>query len=205
MGVVESLSLINKKLQDSEYQYNFIKSEIEQKNLQLQQVSNDYDKLSNEIVLDIEVIEVVKRLFDDLSSSGFRFLEDMVNQALSSVFVDEVYKFKIVLGSHGNERTAEFLLNDVPLEECGGGVRMMVSFIFRVYYIMRCDLRRVICMDELITSLAKDYLESFMGFLKLLVNKYNFDFLWISHSQALPDYADQYFEMRKGCLFKVGR
>lgn len=202
--LMDKLTLVSQRLSESEYQCGFVTEELNKKVLQLAETSKVFDELSDRVVLDLEVVDVVKRLFDDLSDAGFRFLEDMVNQALAAVFVDEKYTFTIVVGSHGNDRKAEFKLNDIPLDECGGGVRMLVSFIFRVYYIMRCDLRKVIFMDELISSLAKDYLESFMGFLKTLCDQYGFSFLWISHSQALPEYADQYFEMRKGCLYKIG-
>lgn len=205
MPLIDDLKKLDEALMKKDLEYSSVVEELVRKESELKATEEKHKALVDQVTLDSEVVEVVKKLFETISAEGIKFLEDLINQALQVVFTDEYYKFKIKFGSRGNEKTAEFILNngvtESELSECGGGVQVLVSFVFRVYYIMKAGLRRVVFMDETMSQLSVNYIESFMGFMKMLVDSYGFDFLWISHSPYVEMYCDRYYEVSKGRLY----
>ena len=204
MDLMEQVDILDDLLLRKQTEYTNVINDLGMKESELKSLTEDRDSLVDTVALDTQSSDVIKKIFDSVSSEGFAFLEQMVNQALKMVFIDENYEFKIKIGSRGSERTVEFLLNDGKsensLSECGGGVQVLVSFVFRAYYILRTKLRKVIFMDETLVQLSPQYLEPFMTFLQLLVDKFGFDFLWISHCVALESYATKFYEIFKGKL-----
>jgi DNA repair exonuclease SbcCD ATPase subunit len=206
METVDMLKRLDEALLQKELE---LKSSTESLNSKLQQLQAEQEKhrvLVEQVTLDFEVIEVVKKLFETISAEGVKFLEDLINQALHVVFTDEFYLFKIKFGSRGNEKTAEFILNngvtESELSECGGGVQVLISFVFRIYYVMYSNLRRVVFMDETMSQLSANYIEPFMAFLRMLVDTYGFKFLWVSHSPYVEMYCDRFYEVSKGRLYQ---
>lgn len=205
MGLLESLEVLERSILSKDFELKASVQELESKRVELTKVEKQHLDKVNQVTLDAEVIEVIKKLFEQVSTEGVKFLEGMINEALRMVFTDEYYKFRIEFGSRGNEKTAEFLLHNGVVEsrlsECGGGVQVLIAFVFRIYYIMRTGLNRFVAMDETMSQLSPQYLEAFMGFMRMLVNTYGFKFFWISHSPYLEAYCDRYYEMNKGRVY----
>jgi DNA repair exonuclease SbcCD ATPase subunit len=206
MPLIEDLRKLDEALMKKELEYSSVVEELVRKEAETKTTEDKHKVLVGQVTLDSEVVEVVKKLFETSSAEGIKFLEDLINQALQIVFTDEYYRFKIKFGSRGNEKTAEFILNngvtESELSECGGGVQVLISFVFRIYYIMKSNLRRVVIMDESLSQLSANYIEPFMGFMKMLVDSYGFDFLWISHSPYVEMYCNKYYEVSKGRLYE---
>jgi len=161
------------------------------------------------VASDIKAGGVIKLLFEKVSMEAFGFLESLCNQALEMVFDDENYTFKIELGTRGVERTVEFYISNskgvFPLTETGGGVQVLISFVFRIYFILRFKLNRVIIMDETFSQLSPQYLDNLLAFMRILVAKFGFTILWISHSPYLEGRVDHFYELRHGKIInRVG-
>lgn len=204
MTLMEQIDQLDNLLFLNESELKTVTDELSKKEAEYNALVLERDKLVNLVALDTQASDVIKKIFDTVSTEGFAFLEKMVNQMLQMVFVDENYQFKIKIGSRGSERTVEFLLNDGksenPLSECGGGVQVTISFVFRAYYILRTKMRPVMFLDETLVQLSPQYLPMFMMFLQALVYEYGFDFLWISHNSALKGYSKKFYEIYKGKL-----
>lgn len=164
----------------------------------------------DQITMDNQSSEVIKFLFDKVSVKGFGFLEQLATQALQMVFVDEDYKFVIKTGSRGSEKTVEFFVQETKdgitkthrLSDCGGGIQVLVAFVFRVYYILKTGMRRFVAMDEALIQLSPQYYDSLLQFIQLLIEKFGFKFLWISHSPMLEGKVDKFYEISKGKLYE---
>jgi hypothetical protein len=173
---------------------------------QLSDTQYKHRSKTNEAVLDTSSSEVVKQLFDIMSQSGFKFLEQLGTSALQTVFTDEVYEFKIHTGSRGSERTVEFYIlsggKETPLSETGGGVQCLISLVVRIFFIMKHKLRRFVVLDETLASISPQYQDSLLEFLQSLVDQLHFDFLIISHQSGLESKVTNVYECYKGRLKK---
>jgi len=204
MDDVETLRAIVNKTRNVEGEIKTTLAEIVQLEKTVQHDRNEHLRLTELAANDLQASEIIKILFDKLSEKGFHFLENLGTQALQIVFPDESYSFKINVGSRGAERTSEFFLVDggkeIPLSETGGGVQVLLAFVFRVYFILQYKLRRVIVMDEAFAQLSPQYLETLLQFLHDLVKHFEFKILWISHSPYLEGRVTKFYQMVKGRL-----
>ena len=192
--------LIAKKTQYQSFIDRLAEVELIQKNL-----TEKHFKEVGLIALDTKVAEIVKVIFDDVSIDGRVYLENLINSCLQAVFLDENYKIEIRSSSRGPQRTAEFWLDDGksvnPISECGDGLNAVVSFVIRIYTILKTKSRRIVIMDEPFCNLSHQYFDSLVEFLKELVKKFQFKFLWISHSLFLEEKHDiKTFRIKNGVL-----
>ena len=206
MNFTDELNVLHKNLVQREADLVNLNKFIAAQELDLAKIRDGYNEVVEEVELDTKSSEVIKKVFDYVSGQGFRFLENMVNLALDTVFQDENYKLRIQPGSRGREKTVEFWLHDGEsenqLSECGGGVNVLVAFVFRVYYIIRFNLSKEVFLDESFVFISPQYIEPFTDFLTLLVDKYKFKFLWVSNRTDLEEHVHKYYEIRKGKLYE---
>ena len=183
-----------------------LKTEQEKLSVKVVDFQTEHKEKTSEIVLDTTSAEVVKQLFDAMAASGFKFLEQLGTSALQTVFTDEVYEFKIHVGSRGAERTVEFYIlaggKETPLSECGGGIQCLISLVVRVFFIMKHKMRRFVVLDETLASISPQYQDSLLEFLQSLVDQLHFDFLIVSHQSGLESKVTNVYECYKGKLTK---
>lgn len=193
---------INEFLLSRETQLEGVVSDIQEREKELTSIKKTYDELVDGISLDTQVIEIIKLLFDKSTAGGFSFLEQLATQALKTIFLDKEYEFVIKTGDRGGEKTVEFFLKDVgeliPIKETGGGVQVIISFVFRVYYIIKTKMRRLLVFDESFAMLSAQYQESLLDFMKLLVGKFGFNILWITHNLWLKSVIRPAYEVIDG-------
>lgn len=193
--------LIVKKTEYQSFIDRLTEVEFFQKNL-VKKHSEDVDLIG----LDTKVAEVVKVIFDETSIDGRDYLEKLIDNCLQSVFIDEDYKIDIRSSSRGSERTAEFWVNDGlsinPISECGDGLNAVVSFVIRIYTILKTKSKRIIIVDEGFSNLSPQYLDPLMGFFKMLVKDFQFKFLLISHHSLLQETGFKKFEVYDGVLYE---
>lgn len=206
MNQTERLIRFKEQLVAAEERRNILFEEINKKRLCLA----DKEALHRDAVqlaaLDTQSNELVKFIFDRVSTQGFEFLEQtLVNKSLAMVWEEEHYTLKIKTGSRGSERTVEFFFNNGEVEDQltnnGRGVKGIIAFIFRVYFILKYDLRRVIFLDESMAELHESALHNFLDYLRLVIDTYGFKVLWVSHDRELGAYGDRHYEINKGRLF----
>lgn len=163
----------------------------------------EYMDISTSIEVDKKSIEVVKFISDRMTQSGFSVLQDTVTNGLQAIFTDDSYSFEMETSERGSSKVVRFYIRDsnggrTPIDSCGGGIQVMVSFILRVYMIVKLKLKRFIVLDEAFTQVSAQYTEGLMDFLTSLTEDLDFKFLWISHSPQYIASATRVYEMTKG-------
>lgn len=207
MNVLDELLAINNFLTRQESNHALVLSSIETQGRELAEMKKNHEDITNKISLDIKSSAVIQQIFDSVSDSGFRFLEQLIDQALIHVFPDRDFSVKIKTGVRGTEKTVELYLNDGVsenlLQECSGAVQTVVSTVLRIYYIVKNNLRRFIVLDECFYALHNQQLEYFMSFLQTLEKDLGFTFLWVTQNQLVAEYCTNVYEMFQGSAERI--
>lgn len=206
MVQTERLTQFKAKLVAAEERRNVLKEELTKKHQQFTEMNRRHEEVVQLAALDTQSNELVKFIFDKVSTQGFEFLEkNLVNQSLAAVWEDEHYELKLKTGSRGSERTVEFHFNNGEVEDLltnnGRGVKGIIAFIFRIYFILKYGLRRVVFLDESMSELHETALHNFLDYLRLIIDTYGFKILWVSHDRELGEFATHHYEISKGRLF----
>jgi DNA repair exonuclease SbcCD ATPase subunit len=150
--------------------------------------------------------ETLRALLDKFSANSIELLNEMLNKGVRAIFNDREYSIEINITDNKRKSMELFLLekrngtevkSSIP-EGIGGGVLVVVSFIFRVFLIRLYELRPFLLLDESFTQVSSSYLPNFMKFLRYLTNTMGFTFLFISHDPRIQEHMDQIYEISMG-------
>lgn len=153
----------------------------------------------------------LRLLLDKFSSESVELLQEMLNKGIKVIFDDRQYSIKIEITEHKRKsmvltlleaRDGKVIESSIP-EGIGGGVLVVLSFIFRVFLIKLYGLRPFILLDESFTQISSSYLPNFMNFMKYLIKEMNFTFLFISHDQRIHNYMDHIYRVNMGKVTKT--
>jgi hypothetical protein len=202
VSLLEDIVGLREYLIKLESNKQYIETSIVQQEKELDELKLKHLELTKQAALDVKSSVVIQQIFDSVSNSGFRFLEQLLNQALAYVFPDRDFTINIKTGVRGSEKTVELFLHDGicenPLAECSGAVNTVVSVTLQVYYIIKNDLRRFIVFDESFGALHNRQLEYFMSYLKTLEKDLGFTFVWITQNQLVTEYTTDVYELSFG-------
>ena len=152
---------------------------------------------------------MLRSLLDKFSAESIGKLKDLLNKGLQVIFTDRDYEIKITISDtkrkqlkmylveHTDEGDMETELNGA-LMLFGGGVLMVISFIFRVFLIVLYEKRRFVLVDEGWTNLSGSYIENFFKFLQYLHKDMGFDFFIVNHDPRFAAYMDRTYEVVMG-------
>ena len=207
--ILSTLFGVVSKLETVAANYDMVKSNLETQKGELDTLTKTHKDLTDSVALDLRSATVVQQLFDSVADSGYKFIENLINSALITVFPERDFTVKIETGIHGSQKTVKFVLNDgvcdADLHECSGAVQTVVSVILRVYYIVKNNLRRVVILDESFYALHINQVGYFIDFLKNLVRDLKFEFLWVTQNHELLNYIDNVYEISQGACIKKTR
>lgn len=207
--ILNQLFEVVSKLDTVSANYQMLQTNLSSQKAELKTLTEDHVSLAELVALDLRSATVVQQLFDGVADSGFRFIENLINSALITVFPERDFSVKIDTGLHGTQKTVKFILNDgvcdAELHECSGAVQTVVSVILRVYYIVKNNLRRVVILDESFYALHINQVGYFIDFLKNLVRDLKFEFLWVTQNHELLNYIDNVYEISQGSCIKLTR
>lgn len=137
-------------------------------------------------------------------------LEEKVNQALSFVFFDRKFRFRIAIDDQRGTKHVNFVLYDgqadteVDLKDgTGAGVRTVVSILLHVHYLLARRLEPVLFVDEGYAFLAEEYVDRFFELIKAISRAHEFALVIISHDRRFTEVADAEYRMDTGVLTKV--
>lgn len=115
-----------------------------------------------------------------LSASSIKQCEQLANSAIASVFgLPYTVEF--------NVETKKFNLNkgtyvtELSEDGEGGGMLVVISFVFTVYLLVKLNKRKFLAFDEAFTQISDKYFPAFLEFINQLCRDLNVDILWISH------------------------
>lgn len=209
MTILSDLIKINEFLGNLQSNKKLVEDSVRLNLEELQKLQESHSEVVKQMSLDLKSVEVVQVLFDKVSDSGFRFLEQLLDQALLYVFPNRDFSIKIHVGLRGAEKTVEFYLHDGvcenPLSECSGAVQTVVSITLQVYYIIKNELRRFIVFDEKFGALDSAGFDPVMSYLKTLEKDLGFTILFVTHNYAFKEseLVTKVYEMYRGNITLV--
>lgn len=132
-------------------------------------------------------------------------ISEVVTLALSAVFPEDPYEFKVEFVQRNGKTEADllFVREDArvdPLSASGGGAVDVAAFALRValWSMQRPRGRAVLVLDEPFRFLSRGLQPRAAAFLKVLAARLGLQILMASHSPDLIEEADRVFEVRLG-------
>lgn len=149
-----------------------------------------------------KVSELFRVLLDLMVEKEVRAVENIVTDALQTIFHDRQLSFEAEVGTKYNRPSVEFFLRQGakdnplghrgnPLEAFGGGPSSVASLLLRIMTVLRMKLFPLLALDEALNPVSDEYIENTGKFLQSLAEKMGFDILLVTHKTAFLDHADK--------------
>ena len=154
-------------------------------------------------------IKVINNIIELMSKENIKAIVDIATYSLQTIFVDKDYSLELEIRELRNKNTCELYLIDSTdkdniikskIEDTGGGVQTVVSFVLQVFYILYYNLNRILFLDESLSAVSQEYIPSLMTFIKSLSEQRGFTFLCVMHDNRFFEYADKIYLMKDGVL-----
>lgn len=148
-----------------------------------------------------KVSELFRLLLDLMVEKEVRAVENVVTDALQTIFYDRQLSFEAEVTTKYNRPSVEFYLRQGakdnplghrgnPLEAFGGGPSSVASLLLRIMTVLRKKLYPLLALDESLNAVSDEYIEHTGKFLQNLAEKMGFDILLVTHKTAFLDHAD---------------
>lgn len=141
----------------------------------------------------------------ELYEESVASLQNTLNAALQYVFFDKNYKIRLNLkDSRGNKALDLFLIDEddgleVDMRDIGQGVRTVISFILKAYYLLNQN-SRILLLDEKYSNLSAAYVPTFYTFMESFCSQNNFIIIMISHVDNQIEHADKVYYLNDGVI-----
>lgn len=192
---------------------NYIESIARQNNeatIQRNNLIGKIDKNTKDTTLLENTREVFKVLENKLSEANIRHVEELCNQALTTVFNtdDTIYSIKIETLVQRNNNQVQFYLFEknlktdeeikTRLEDNGFGVQSLIGLVLQIYFILIHKQQHILFLDESLTAISVDKLPKLKVFLNEVSKKLDFKFILIAHVESLFCLADYRYNVVNG-------
>ena len=166
-------------------------TQVESAQLKMNEILTEQDLIERSVL----AIQSAKPL---LSASSIKQCEQLANSAIASVFglpytVEfnvETKKFNINKGT---------FVTELSEDGEGGGMLVVISFVFTVYLLVKLNKRRFLAFDEAFTQISDKYFPAFLEFINQLCKDLGVDILWISHdARVTTDDVNHAFLIENG-------
>lgn len=192
----------NKELQNKvsslEGQCSLLNTQIKKSEQSLEVYKENRIKFTKEI----ELLTYVQELTRNKIKEGF---ESIVTYALRYIF-NQDYKFELSFNRRGNLQEADFNIippdreeSSDPLDSSGGGVLDVVSLALRIVLLelSKPKIPGFIALDESTKHISKEFIPNVYKWIKIMSNKLNRQFIFVTHQKEFIDLADKSFELKK--------
>ena len=170
--------------------------EIDEETILLQKVSVFFRNL-----IDQEVLETVK-LFDEMQTEGLKTI--FYDQDLSVESKVDIQRGKVsVEFDVVHKKENGHVIKGSSLNQFGGAVLAVQSFILRVLLSRKNGLRNFFVFDETFPSFDGNYAGKFAEFINYLSEKMNLDVLLVTHDPKMYQHAKKKYRIRKDSSGKV--
>ena len=142
---------------------------------------------------------------NELYEESVEALQNTLNASLQYVFFDKNYKVRLNLkDTRGNKSLELFLIDDdeeleVDLRDVGQGVRAVISFVLKSYYLL-CNDSRVLFLDEKYSNISNAYVPRFFDFIESFCTQNDFIIVMISHIDNQIEHADKVYYLNDGVI-----
>lgn len=191
-------------------QLNKLKYQIETLQKQRTQIDNQLNvfnanimSLNEQLALVLQEKEYYKKAVDVVYERSIQELKDMLNSALSTIFVDRDFAVDIVLSDkRGKSIQLKALENGKPVNlkrGTGMGVKTVISAVLHIYY-LQCKNSKILMLDEAYSAVSEEYVEAFFTFLSQLCEKLDFKIILITHDPRFLQYANKKYRINQGVV-----
>lgn len=184
-----------KKLPETRELY---KNKVKRENKQL-------EELEEKITLIQDSRVAYQKTIDLFYEQSIGQLENLINCALSTIFIGRHYKIKISLSDESKKDKSfsfDVVNEDIgELEDLrdgsGAGIRAVISFVILSYYLIRFGSPYIFA-DECYSQISAEYVDAFFEFVHKLCEEQGLIFVLITHDQRFVNYADQIIQVVEG-------
>ena len=191
-------------------QLNKLKYQIETLQKQRTQIDNQLNvfnanimSLNEQLAFVLQEKEYYKKAVDVVYERSIQELKDMLNSALSTIFVDRDFAVDIVLSDkRGKSIQLKALENGKPVNlkrGTGMGVKTVISAVLHIYY-LQCKNSKILMLDEAYSAVSEEYVEAFFTFLSQLCEKLDFKIILITHDPRFLQYAHKKYRINQGVV-----
>ena len=142
---------------------------------------------------------------NELYEESIGALQDTLNAAMQYVFFDKNYKVRLNLKDLRGSKSLELFLIDeddgleVDMRDIGQGVRTVISFVLKSYYLL-CNDSRFLALDEKYSALSNAYVPRFFDFIESFCTQNDFIIVMISHIDNQIEHADKVYYLNDGVI-----
>lgn len=197
-NIIDSLSYTIKSCKDLLNKEDLIKENMEQ-------LKND-KKEKEEYLKFIQNSRIKYQVaVNELYEESIVALQNTLNTSLQYVFFDKNYKVKLSLkDTRGNKSLELFLIDndeelEVDLRDVGQGVRAVISFVLKSYYLL-CNGSRILLLDEKYSNISNAYVPRFFDFVESFCRENDFIIVMISHIDNQIEHADKVYYLNDGVI-----
>ena len=187
---------------------NYIKSFyglLSQQMLELKATHGGLEKiikqLSEEILEMTELEKLVRLVSDYYSEQYISHLKEFVQNGLNEIFADKNYKFEIEIKDTKNQKEIQFLLHEgklvTDLNNIGGGLKSIIGFLIQIFLLDKFGIKYLF-LDECFSDVASEYVPNLFQFINMLIDKFGFNILLITHDDRIQPYIKKIYEVKDG-------
>ena len=170
-----------KKLSETRDLY---KNKVKRENKQL-------EELEDKITLIQDSRLAYQKTIDLFYEQSIGQLENLINCALSTIFIGRHYKIKISLSDESKKDKSfsfDVINEDIgELEDLrdgsGAGIRAVISFVILSYYLIRFGSPYIFA-DECYSQISAEYVDAFFEFVHKLCEEQGLIFVLITHAHS---------------------
>jgi ABC-type branched-subunit amino acid transport system ATPase component len=175
----------------------------------LARTEEEIEALSRRVTCLLKVTELFQALMNRLVTDQVKTIERIVTDGLHTIFFDQELTFEAEIGTRYNKVAIDFLMRqgegalairDKPLEGFGGGPVSVASLLLRVLTMLRLGRKPILFLDETLSAVSDEYVDTTGRFLKRLAASAGIDILLVTHKQAYLDNADAAYRGQEVCV-----
>ena len=145
-----------------------------------------------------EIKDVLLRVIGQRQENIKDSIEGLLSKGLATIFQEDV-QFKIETSIKRSKIWADFYIlkngNKEKLENQGGGVINVVSFLFRVIFIRLLGMVPLMILDEAFNMVSKGNIERLGEFIRRIHDKFGIQFIIVTHHREFTEVADDVIDI----------
>lgn len=171
----------------------------------LKVVRSEYAEAVADMKDTMRCILILKSVGEETQKSIIGFIENVVSKALSDVFGEDAYTFKMELTPTKKSMQVNFLFvkdgeDYEPLDCCGYGTVDVACFALRVALFAIAstpDTTRTMILDEPFKNVSAKYRSRIAQFVKTISTEMKIQFIIVTHFTEMKEFGDNIITVTK--------
>lgn len=162
--------------------------------------SQEVDDLTARLDVLAKVGELFRALMDKLVLSHVKSIESVVTEGLHTIFFDQTLTFEAEIAQRYNRIAIDFFIRQqgaderiairgAPLDSFGGGPSSIASLVLRMLAMLRLKKWPVLFLDETLSPISDEYIESTGDFLRKLSTATGIPILLVTQKRGFVHHA----------------